>query len=110
MTQVIMPNSKKNLQINYAKVPNCRFCLLFGIKAFFLFLFVLSLQGCVTGSMLRTARVLDKNQLEISGGIAQGHVGAITQVVIAAYGITNSFEIESVGKMNMSLLLLEYSY
>lgn len=55
---------------------------------------LLLLQGCVTGSMLRTARVLDKNQFELSGGIAKNELGDVTQVVIAAYGISDYVEIE----------------
>ncbi len=55
---------------------------------------LLFLQGCVTGSILRTARVLDKNQFEFSGGIAKNELGDVSQVVIAAYGISDCVEIE----------------
>ncbi|MBP7074339.1 MAG: hypothetical protein KBA81_03025 [Rhabdochlamydiaceae bacterium] len=48
----------------------------------------------MTGSVLRTARVLEKDQYEISGGLAQSELGHLTQVIIAAYGISNRFEIE----------------
>ena len=54
---------------------------------------ILVLQSCMTSSVLRTARVLEKDQFEISGGLAQSALGHVSQVLIAAYGISNRFEI-----------------
>ncbi len=50
--------------------------------------------GCTTGSTLRTARVLEKGELEFSAGVVTQEFDDVAQVVIGAYGITNSFEIE----------------
>lgn len=49
--------------------------------------------GCITGATLRTARVLDQGQLEVSAGAA-GNIIPCTQVVIGAYGITDRLELE----------------
>lgn len=50
--------------------------------------------GCATGSTLRTARVLDQGEFEVSGGVAGNQFGHVSQVVIGAYGITDDLEIE----------------
>ena len=48
----------------------------------------------MTGSTLRTARVLEEGQIEVSAGLAATEFGGATQVVIGAYGITDRLEIE----------------
>lgn len=49
----------------------------------------------MTGSTLRTARVLKKGQIEASGGLAGTEFGGVTQVVIGAYGIYDGIELET---------------
>ncbi len=58
-----------------------------------LLLAVVVLPGCTTGSTLRTARVLEKNQMEISAGVVIAG-GGIAPVGIVAYGVTECFELE----------------
>jgi hypothetical protein len=55
---------------------------------------VVLLSSCATGATLRTARVLEKGQFEISGGAAGTQFGNVSQVVIAAYGVKENIEIE----------------
>ena len=62
------------------------------IYSSFLFLIFLT-TGCITGSTLRTARVLEQGQFEVSAGLA-GSITPQTQVVIVAYGITDRIEVE----------------
>ena len=53
------------------------------------------LTGCVaTGSTLRSARLLDQGQFELSGGVS-GIENSIAVVGIAAYGITDNIEVEA---------------
>ncbi len=62
----------------------------------FLLIAVLALlaAGCATGATLRTARVLDQGDFEISAGLAGNQLGHVSQVVIGAYGITDEVEVE----------------
>lgn len=51
--------------------------------------------GCSTGSTLRTARVLEKGEVEFSAGIAGTECGNISPVLVGAYGATDKIEIEA---------------
>ena len=65
------------------------------MKTSFLILVILSLfcTGCVTGSTLRTARILKPGEVEISAGVA-GIDGFMSEVVIGACGISENIELE----------------
>lgn len=54
-----------------------------------------TLVSCSSGSTLRTARVLQEGQFEISAGIVDSKIGNVDQVIIAAYGVTDQFELEA---------------
>lgn len=65
------------------------------IKSFILLMsLVVLLTSCVTGSTLRTARVLEEGQFEISGGAAGTQCCNVSQVIIGAYGVREDIEIE----------------
>jgi len=68
----------------------------FKVMKSLLFLLSLTLLGssCVTGATLRTARVLEKGQFEISGGAVGTECGDVSQVVSGAYGVSEKLEIE----------------
>lgn len=51
--------------------------------------------SCVTGTTLRTARTLKKGQFEVAAGAAGTQIGVVNPVVIMAYGVTDSFELEA---------------
>lgn len=50
--------------------------------------------SCISGSTLRTARVLEQGQIEFSGGVSGTNCIGVSQVAIGAYGITDKMEIE----------------
>ena len=50
--------------------------------------------GCISGSTLRTARVLEQGQIEFSGGMSVSSFAGVAQVVIGAYGIADRIEVE----------------
>ena len=56
--------------------------------------FLALLVSCASGSTLRTARTLEKDQLEVSGGATINQYGVVTPVVIAAFGMTDHVEVE----------------
>lgn len=58
-------------------------------------LLLISATSCMTGSTLRTARVLEKGQVEISAGLAGTEFGDATQVIIGAYGVSDRIEFEA---------------
>lgn len=69
-------------------MKNCASLLLLALLCLYL------TTSCITGSTLRTARVLEENQLEISGG-ATWSTESVGQAVILAYGVTEDLEIEA---------------
>lgn len=52
------------------------------------------LTSCTTGATLRTARVLEQDQLELSAGVSGTQFGSLSPVVIGAYGVKEDAEIE----------------
>lgn len=56
---------------------------------------LLMLMGCSSGSTLRSARVLDKGQFEVSAGAVVTQFLKPSQVVIGAYGVTENVELEA---------------
>ena len=61
---------------------------------YFSLLGLIVLTSCTTGTTLRSARTLTKGTIELSGGLVTTNGGGAAPVVIAAYGVTDSFEIE----------------
>lgn len=51
--------------------------------------------SCILNPNLRTARVLNKHQLEIAAGAAGNCYSSVEPVIIGAYGITDTIEIEA---------------
>lgn len=58
----------------------------------FILLFLVS---CSTGTTLRSARVLDEGQVEISGGTSGTVYWPVSPVLIGAYGVKENVEIET---------------
>ncbi|SCA58686.1 hypothetical protein AB751O23_AK_00130 [Chlamydiales bacterium SCGC AB-751-O23] len=62
-------------------------------SALLLFAFTMLFSACTTGTMLRSPRTLKQGELEVSTGVVATEV-LPGSVVIAAYGVTDRFEIE----------------
>lgn len=70
--------------------------MIFATMMNYLLVFIagMALAGCSTGSTLRTARILEKEQFEASAGVVANQWGVVSLVAIGAYGVTDDVEVE----------------